>query len=134
MAEYSGFFQAQWDENAKNPITEEYTGWWDRNYTAGQFADYFSLFVGNGVFGSPTNQLKVIPGTGLSVLVTAGWAFINGSWYHNDSNKEIVLAANGQSSSRVDSIKLRYSDANRSIVVDGYTGDTSVIEVTQFMN
>ena len=56
MAETSGFFQAMWDDSLKNPTTEEYTGWWDRDYTANQFMKYFSLFVGNGVFVSPTNQ------------------------------------------------------------------------------
>lgn len=127
MAETSGFFQAMWNDDLKNPITDQYTGWWDKDYNYKQFLDYFKLFVGNGVFGSPTNQLKVIPGTGLSVIVTEGWAFINGAWYHNDSNKEIALASNGQSSNRVDSIKIRYSDSDRTITTNAYTGETNVI-------
>ena len=127
MSEYSGFFQAEWDENAKNPITEEYTGWWDRNYLYKEFMDYFALFVGNGVFGSPTNQCKVIPGVGLSVIVTAGWAFINGAWYHNDANKEISLLANAGSVNRIDSIKLRYNETDRTILALGFTGETSVV-------
>lgn len=126
MAEVSGYFQAQWDENLQNPITGEYTGWWDRDYDAKSFRDYFGQFISNGVFGSPTNQLKVIPGTGLSVIVTAGWAMINGAYYHNDSDKVITIPANTQSSSRIDSIKLRYSEADRSIIAGGYTGDTTV--------
>ncbi|MBO7695450.1 MAG: hypothetical protein J6T10_22725 [Methanobrevibacter sp.] len=126
MAERSGFFQAQWDDNLQNPITQEYTGWWDRDYIYKEFLDYFSLFVGNGVFGSPTNQLKVIPGNGLSVIVSAGWAFINGAWYHNDSDKEITLPLNGTSTSRVDSIKVRYVASNRGITAVSDTGSTSV--------
>lgn len=127
MAETSGFFQAMWDDSLKNPITEEYTGWWDRNYTANQFMKYFSLFVGNGVFVSPTNQLKVIPGTGLSVIITEGWGFINGAWYHNDSNLEVPLVTNGTSNNRVDSIRLRYSESNRSINSAVFTGDTNLV-------
>lgn len=126
MAEVSGYFQAQWDENLQNPITGEYTGWWDRDYDAKSFRDYFGQFISNGVFGSPTNQLKVIPGTGLSVIVTAGWAMINGAYYHNDSDKVITIPANTQSSSRIDSIKLRYSEADRTILALGFTGDTTV--------
>lgn len=124
--EVSGFFQAQWDDELLNPITEEYTGWWDRDYDAKTFRDYFGQFISNGVFGTPTNQLKVIPGTGLSVIVTSGWAMINGAYYHNNADKVITIPANTQSSSRIDSIKLRYSEADRSIIAGGYTGDTSV--------
>lgn len=127
MAETSGFFQAMWDDSLKNPITEEYTGWWDRDYTANQFMKYFSLFVGNGVFVSPTNQLKVIPGTGLSVIITEGWGFINGAWYHNDSNLEVPLVTNGTSNNRVDSIRLRYSESSRSISSAVFTGDTNLV-------
>ena len=127
MAETSGFFQAMWDDGLKNPTTEEYTGWWDRDYTANQFMKYFSLFVGNGVFVSPTNQLKVIPGTGLSVIITEGWGFINGAWYHNDSNLEVPLVTNGTSNNRVDSIRLRYSESSRSISSAVFTGDTNLV-------
>lgn len=127
MAETSGFFQAMWDDSLKNPTTEEYTGWWDRDYTANQFMKYFSLFVGNGVFVSPTNQLKVIPGTGLSVIITEGWGFINGAWYHNDSNLEVPLVTNGTSNNRVDSIRLRYSESSRNISSAVFTGDTNLV-------
>ena len=127
MAEISGYFQAQWDEELLNPITQEYTGWWDRNYDSADFRNYFKQFISNGVFGTPTNQLKVIPGTGLSVIVTPGWAMINGAYYHNDSNKVITIPANSQSSARIDSIRLRYSESSRTIEALGFTGDTTLI-------
>ena len=130
MAETSGFFQAEWDSELTNPITEQETGWWDRSYIASQYADYFKLFVGNGVFASPTNQLKVVPSNRLSVIVTTGWAFINGMWYHNDTNKEITISENNTPNSRTDSIKVRYSNALRTITVLGFTGDTSVTQGT----
>lgn len=126
MAETSGFFQAMWDDSLKNPITEENTGWWDRDYLAKQFMDYFSLFIGNGVFISPTNQLKVIPGTGLTIMVSPGWAFINGGWYHNSENLSIELNANGTNVSRIDSIRVRYSEANRKITSVYISGDTQL--------
>lgn len=125
MAEYSGFFQAQWDDELQNPTTGEYTGWWDRNYIAQQFANYFALFIGNGVFGSPTNQLQVIPGTGLTVVVKPGWAFINGYWYHNSENLVLSVPANSAVSNRVDSVRLRYNDTNRTVSALYFTGDTT---------
>lgn len=127
MAETSGYFQAQWDDELQNPITGEYTGWWDRDYDSQSFREYFGQFISNGVFGSPTNQLKIIPGTGLSVIVSPGWAMINGAYYHNDSEKIIQIPANAQSGTRIDSIKLRYSEADRTILALGFTNDTSVI-------
>lgn len=125
MSQASGFFQAQWDESLQDPTTGEYTGWWDRNYIAQQFANYFALFVGNGVFGSPTNQLRVSPGTGLNVVVSSGWAFINGYWYHNDTDLIIPIASNSGNTNRVDSIRLRYSDSSRTITALAFTGDTT---------
>ena len=125
MAQTSGFFQAQWDSSLQDPTTGEYTGWWDRNYIAQQFANYFALFVGNGVFGSPTNQLRVSPSTGLNVVVSSGWAFINGYWYHNDTNLIIPIASNSGSTNRVDSIRLRYNDSSRTITALAFTGDTT---------
>lgn len=125
MAETSGFFQAQWDDSLIDPTTGQSTGYWDRNYIAKQFADYFALFIGNGVFGSPTNQLKVIPGTGLSVIITPGWAFINGCWYHNDENKEIALTSNALSSNRTDGVMVRLSNSDRTITSIVTTGSST---------
>lgn len=127
MSETSGFFEAQWDASLTNPITEEQTGWWDRDYLASQWQEFMQMFLGNGVFVSPVNQCKVIPGTGLTVIVTPGWAFINGSWYNNDANLVINIAQNTTSSSRIDSIKLRYSDSTRSINALGFTGETTLV-------
>lgn len=115
MAETSGFFQAQWDSSLIDPTTGEATGWWDRNYIAQQFASYFALFIGNGVFGSPTNQCKVVPGTGLNVVVTPGWAFINGYWYHNDANLTLAVPSNSGTANRNDSVRLRWVDADRAV-------------------
>lgn len=127
MAETSGFFQAMWDDTLQNPTTQEYTGWWDRSYLAKEFMDYFALFIGNGVFVSPVNQLMVVPGVGRTVVVSPGWAFINGGWYHNDTELSLELAANGSSTNRVDSVRVRYSAADRkikAIVLNGETGVT----------
>lgn len=126
MAEASGFFQAMWDDSLMNPITQEYTGWWDRSYISQQFMEYFALFIGNGVFISPTNQLMVVPGAGRTVIVSTGWAFINGGWYHNDSELLVEIAANNSSTSRVDSIRLRYSASDRKISVVVVSGETGV--------
>lgn len=126
MAETSGFFQAMWDDTLQNPTTQEYTGWWDRSYLAKEFMDYFALFIGNGVFASPVNQLMVVPGVDRTVIVSTGWAFINGGWYHNDTELSLELAANGSSTNRVDSVRIRYSAADRKIKAIVLSGETGV--------
>lgn len=118
MAETSGFFQAMMDET---------TGKYDRVYLAREFANYFALFVKNGVFGSPTNQLRVSPGNGLSISVAPGNAFIKGMWYNNSSMKNIVIVPNYTSSNRVDTVRIRMSDLTRAITAEVFTGDADLV-------
>ena len=127
MAETSGFFQAMWDDSLTNPTTGQNTGWWDRSYLAEEFMKYFSLLVGNGVFASPVNQLLVIPGAGSTVIVSEGWAFINGGWYHNDGPLVLDIARNGSSTSRVDSVRVRLSAADRKISALVVTGSSELV-------
>lgn len=126
MAEESGFFDAQWDPELFNEETGE-LGDYDIRYLMKQFTDYFSLFVGNGVFASPVNQCKVIPGTGNAIIVSVGWAFINGCWYHNKNPKEIPLLPNQTNVNRIDSVRLRFSEADREITASVFTGDTEIV-------
>lgn len=117
--ESSGFFESEYDTA---------TSTYDREYYASEFAKYFSLFVGNGVFANPVNQLKVVAATsGLKVILKEGWAFINGYWYHNDSDKELSFTTNVSSSNRIDSVKLRFNTNTRQILGLYFEGDTSVV-------
>jgi len=122
MAQTSGFFEAVYDSTIVDPETGEY-GYYDLRYYAYQFAQYFANFVGNGVFASPVDQLKVEVGEGFNVVVKAGWAYINGYWYHNDEDLVLPVAINRTSSPRVDSVRVRLSEANRSITCAVFTGD-----------
>lgn len=122
MAETSGFFDA----------VELTDGTYDRSYIAEQFANYFKLFIGNGVFVSPTNQCKVIAGSGLNVIVKAGWAFINGYWYHNDTDLTLPIVANTTASSRTDMVILRFDSSSRTIVAQVALGTTTVNRTTYY--
>lgn len=118
MAETSGFFEAELNEE---------TGQWDREYFAHQFASYFKLFFGNGVFGSPTNQLKVLAGDGLKVIVKAGWAFIEGYWYFNETDLELTIEPNTTAFDRQDSIMCRLDMASKKITSVALAGVTDVV-------
>lgn len=90
MAEYSGFFNAK----------ELDTGGYDREYDAEQFADYFSRFISNGVFGNPANNLQVVyldnSEKPFNVTIKKGSAFIEGYWYELTEDMEVEIPANTQ--------------------------------------
>lgn len=117
MAETSGFFDAVYNES-----TDSY----DLEYLAAQFAAYFALFVGNGVFGSPTNQLKVSSGDGMTIKISPGWAFINGYWYHNDEELVLSVTSNIGTSSRSDAVLCRWDAGSRRISAAILVGSTEV--------
>lgn len=90
MAERSGFFNAQ-----------QTGGSYDRTYSADDFSNVFRQFLGNGimvteeeaeentVFDKTTcNGLKTDVGN-KNIMVSSGWAFLNGYWYHNDGGMTI---------------------------------------------
>lgn len=116
MAESYGFFDAE----------ELVGGEFDREYLAEQFANYFKLFIGNGVFASPTNQLKVVAGTGLQIILKRGWAFINGYWYYNDDDLEIPVPANVTAQTVNSGVFVQFNSADRTIHTVIATGRTTV--------
>ena len=114
MAETSGFYDAE----------ELVSGNYDREYVSEQFAQYFALFIGNGVFASPTNQLKVVAGEGMNIVVKEGWAFIKGRWYHNDSDLVISVPPNTTAATINSGVFVQHSQSDRdihSIIATGRT-------------
>lgn len=114
MAQSSGFFEAEWDSELYNEETQT-LGDWDRKYLAEQFARYFSKFVSTGVMNDVENQLKVTAGTGMQVVVSAGFAFINGFWYYNSEPFALAVPVNETPSTRIDSVRVRWNASHREI-------------------
>lgn len=94
----------------------------DRKYSAEDWAAYFSAFISNGVYLSPTDSLQVTVNTGMSVKIKAGSAFINGYFYRNtiDITKPIAVADGVYP--RIDRIVVRWSLVNRNMAVFVLTG------------
>lgn len=120
MAERSGFYNAKKLSN----------GSYDRTYDASDFAKYFANFVGNGVYGSPADQLKVIHNTGLSVKVKAGKAFIDGYWYELDEDKVVQLNVNSGTGSSNTVIVAELNKADRKITVKAREFVSSVYPIS----
>jgi len=106
--EQSGFFDAE----------ELVDGTYDREYVAEQWANYFKLFIGNGVFATPTSQLKVRADSGLRIKILEGWAWINGYWYHNDSDLFFNIPPNVTTGTVTHGVFVRFDSSNRAIAVN----------------
>ena len=94
----------------------------DRVYSATDFAAYFGSLVSNGVFNTNAANLQVTAGTGLSVSVAAGSAWINGYRYENTDVLTLTLTTVNGSNPRIDRIVVRLSMVNRNITLNVLTG------------
>lgn len=119
MAESYGFFDAE----------ELIDGSFDREYLAEHWANYFKLFISNGVFATPMNQLKVIAYSGMYVKILPGWAFINGYWYHNDTELVIEIPVNSTTATITDGVFITWDSGNRTISATIGVGRTTVDRV-----
>ena len=88
----------------------------DRLYSANEFAEYFSTFIGNGIFPNPTTSLQVQPYTGLTIRVKAGKAWINGYYFVADADESILVTADPVLP-RIDRLVLRLHLSNREITL-----------------
>ncbi len=86
----------------------------DRLYSANELAEYFSTFIGNGIFPSPTNSLQVQPHEGLTIIVKAGKAWINGYYFISDADVSEVINVDPVLP-RMDRFVLRLHFSNREI-------------------
>lgn len=93
MPEKSGFF----DTTADDP----------RQYPAREFAEYFSRFIGNGIFGGGTNLKVTATGTDNKVSIQTGWAWINGYLYSVFGEPLSLTIPLATSMDRIDRIVLR---------------------------
>lgn len=118
MAEQSGFFNAL-------KVGETY----DRVYEASDFANYFSKFIGNGVFVNPTNQLKVVAKSGLTVTVRKGNAYIDGYWYKLTEDMDITFNPNATGYNSNCVVCCTLDIANRTISIVKKEGVSSILPV-----
>ena len=93
----------------------------DRLYSANEFAEYFSTFIGSGVFPSPTQSLQVQPSTGLTVVIKAGKAWINGYYFVCDADESYTLVPD-PILPRIDRFVLRLHFSNRQITIERKQG------------
>lgn len=64
----------------------------DRTYTAENFCDYLGSIICNGIQDNYGNQFRLVAGSGLSVKLGTGKAWINGHYFINDAAYNIDLS------------------------------------------
>jgi len=95
----------------------------DRKYKAEEWAEYFSSFIGNGVFPSPATNLMVQANSNMILTVKAGKAWINGYFFYNTTDTNIQLDTADGVLKRIDRIVIRWSLKNRNIIIAVKKGD-----------
>lgn len=111
MAVKSGFFNST--ETTETDGSKTY----DREYYAVDFANYLVKVVGNGVFATPSNNLQIIAGTGLNVVVKAGEGRIDGYWVKNDSDYTVSIDQPDVILNRIDRIVMQLNHDDRKISI-----------------
>lgn len=109
MAYHSGFFDAV-DQGGGN---------YDRVYSASDFAHYFSLFVGDGVFLKPSTSLQVTAkaSPGMAVTVKPGSGWIKGYYLTipTGESETLTIPTAHASLPRIDSVIMGLDFTNRQI-------------------
>lgn len=112
--EKSSFFNAVLDAN----------GTPDRVYLAEDFAQFFSTFIGNGVFPNPSSQLQVVAIDGdMTIRIKAGYAWINGYMYQNTDDYILNIDPADGVLNRIDRVVLRLDFLERKIKAVVKKGD-----------
>lgn len=97
----------------------------DRLYDAADFAGYFSKLVTSGIFYTAASNLQVTPGSGMSLSVAAGSAWIKGYAYENTDALQLNLSTADGVKPRIDRVVLRLSAAERAVYLAVLTGTPS---------
>ena len=106
----------------------------DRLYTDDDFTSYFKQFISNGVYGNPSNQLKVVSlNNNMQVTVYQGAGFINGRGYMLTEADKKVTINNSTANNRRDIIVLRsdpYVTRSINIIYRAGTAGTNPVKPT----
>lgn len=106
----------------------------DRLYTDDDFTNYFKQFISNGVYGNPSNQLKVVSlNNNMQVTVYQGAGFINGRGYMLTEADKKVTINNSTANNRRDIIVLRadpYVTRSINIIYRAGTAGTNPVKPT----
>ena len=80
---------------------------YSRAYSADVLARVLRKYFRNGVFSDVSTGLQVVAATGMTVVVKAGDALINGHHFYEESNRTLSVAAANAGLPRIDTVVAR---------------------------
>lgn len=89
----------------------------DRRYNANQIGSYFKGLVSNGVFQNVGKAFIVKPGSGMTINVGSGKAYINEKWIENDNTANYNIDASDSAYDRIDVVVIRLNNTSRTIEI-----------------
>lgn len=111
MAIYSYFF---------NSILKN--GEYDRPYNSEDMTSYLDMIVGNGVFPTPSTQLQVSAGGGMTVNVAAGQGWINGHKLINTAVLPLTISGSDVILNRIDRVIFYVDHGTRAMGIEVLKG------------
>ena len=112
----------------------------DRKYTAEQINLLYDRVIADGVFatpqGTPSNDLQVFAGSGMTVSVTKGAGIFASKWFRLLNNILFTVPSNTSANSRIDSVIVQVDTRNsgRSGNVVYRTGEPSAAPISPSIN
>ena len=94
----------------------------DRKYNADDISDFFYKLISDGVLATPSTNLQVQAGSGMTVSVSPGYGMICSKYINATTAQSVQLEAADIALDRIDRIVLRLDRQNRQIVIAAKTG------------
>ena len=104
-----------------DPDTGVITPQYDRAVTSKPLKAYIRGIITTGVLPNPSDNLQVFPGTdGMTVIVHAGFAVIDGGLAKEDNNRTLEVTVSDVTYDRIDTVVVRWNDNDSVRNVDLY--------------
>jgi len=100
----------------------------DRRYSAEDFTNFLGNLVSDGVIANSSASLQVQKYEGRTVKITAGWAYIQGHYVHNDTDLYLTLDEPDVLRDRVDRIVVRLDKMERKIDITIHKGGEHFVD------
>ena len=99
----------------------------DRAYNAVQISQMFDGIINDGIYDQFEDHLEVREGTGMSVIVKPGRAWLNHTWTYNDSDLVLSVEGSDFQAMRIDAVvlKIDQTDSARTNTIYVHKGDVS---------
>ena len=94
----------------------------DRPYNADQMSKYFKGIITNGVLMGVGGAMQVTAGSGMTVNIASGRAFLESRWVELDDTETLTITAAHATLSRYTTVVVRLSMEDREITLDTIDG------------